>query len=157
MFTGAGQYTVNNIDPAKCTHLIYAFATLNPTTYAIQVYDTTADINDQMYANFVALKTKNANLKTMIAIGGFSDSQSPKYSQLVADSNKITTFVTSAVAFLKKYGFDGLDIDWEYPSTAADKVGYVNLLAALRTAFNTNGFLLSVAVGAAQSTIDAGR
>ena len=137
--------------------MIYAFATLNPTTYAIQVYDTTADINDQMYANFVALKTKNANLKTMIAIGGFSDSQSPKYSQLVADSNKITTFVTSAVAFLKKYGFDGLDIDWEYPSTAADKVGYVNLLAALRTAFNTNGFLLSVAVGAAQSTIDAGR
>ena len=34
--TGIGQYTVDNIDPSKCTHLMYAFAILNPTSYTIE-------------------------------------------------------------------------------------------------------------------------
>ena len=155
--TGAGKYLVDNIDPGKCSHLIYAFAVLDPAAYTIQVFDSWADIDNQMYAKFVALKKSNSNLKTMIAIGGWNDSQgTTKYSSLVADPAKITAFVNSVVAFLKTYGFDGLDIDWEYPSSAADKTGYVNLLAALRSAFAPSGFLLSAAVSVGQETIDAG-
>jgi len=136
---------------------MYAFAVLNPTTYTIEVYDTQADIVDQQYAKFVSLKKKNSNLKTMISMGGWNDSNgAAKYSTLVASSTNIAAFVKSATNFLQTYGFDGLDIDWEYPSSAADKVGFVKLLAALRAAFTANGYLLTVAVAASPANIDAG-
>uniref|UniRef100_A0A0P5Y1I5 Brain chitinase and chia n=1 Tax=Daphnia magna TaxID=35525 RepID=A0A0P5Y1I5_9CRUS len=156
--TGLGQYTVDNINPKLCTHLVYAFAVLNETTYKIKVFDSWADIDLGGYQKFVALKTQNSKLKTMIAIGGWNDSNdgTGKYSKLVASSTNINTFVNSAVAFLQLYKFDGLDLDWEYPSTAADKVGFANLIVALKNAFLPFGFLLSAAVPASQFTIDAG-
>ncbi|KAI9552834.1 hypothetical protein GHT06_020716 [Daphnia sinensis] len=154
--TGLGQYTVDNINPKLCTHLVYAFAILNGATYKIDVFDSWADIDLGGYQKFVALKAQNSKLKTMIAIGGWNDSNdgTGKYSKLVASSTNINTFVNSAVAFLQLYKFDGLDLDWEYPSTAADKAGFVNLIAALKNAFSPYGFLLSAAVSA--SSIDAG-
>jgi GH18 family chitinase len=33
---GLGRFTVDNIDPTLCTHLIYVFAVVNMTTNAIQ-------------------------------------------------------------------------------------------------------------------------
>ena len=137
---------------------MYAFAVLDANTYNINVVDPWGDISLNGYSNFVALKSKNPNLKVMISLGGWNDSNdgTGKYSKLVASSTNIAAFVNYAMAFLAKYSFDGLDIDWENPSTAADKAGYSNLITALRTAFNTKGYLLSAAVSCNPTAIDAG-
>ena len=137
---------------------MYAFAVLDGAAYNINVYDSWADISLGGYANFVAMKSKNSNLKAMISLGGWNDSNdgTGKYSKLVTNSANIATFVNNAMAFLAKYGFDGLDIDWEFPSSTADQTGYSNLITALRAAFNTKGYLLSAAVSSNPSAIDTG-
>ncbi|KAJ3074668.1 hypothetical protein HDU99_001687, partial [Rhizoclosmatium hyalinum] len=58
------------------------------------------------------IKKNNPNLKFLISVGGWYDSNlfsaatEPKY---------IDKFVTSIVEFVKFFGFDGVDFDWEYP------------------------------------------
>lgn len=157
-FKGAGKFTVDDIDPQLCTHYVYAFAVLDSSSYTIKVYDSWGDIDLRGYSKFVGLKAQNPSLKMMISIGGWTDSTdgSRKYSKLVASNAKITTFVDSVLTFLRTYGFDGIDMDWEYPSTPSDKAGYAQLLRALRAAFNPRGYLLSVAVPANPNTANNG-
>ncbi|GIX80513.1 chitotriosidase-1 [Caerostris extrusa] len=77
---------------------------------------------------------------------------------MAADAGARATFVKSAVDFCKKYDFDGLDMDWEYPANrggaAADKQNFITLLKELKEAFAPHGLLLSAAVSAGKNTID---
>lgn len=67
------------------------------------VYDSYVDIDLGGYQNFVALKQRNPNLKTLIALGGWNDSAfSTQYSELVADPVKMANFVSKALAFVRQ-------------------------------------------------------
>ncbi|RXG67229.1 hypothetical protein Avbf_14642 [Armadillidium vulgare] len=54
-------------------------------------------------------------IKVLISIGGWNDSAGDKYHRLVTSPSARANFVTNALAFVKQYGFDGIDLDWEYP------------------------------------------
>lgn len=149
------QFGVDNIDTKLCTHLVYAFADLDETTFKIKPNNPAVDIDQEFYRKFTGLKSQNPSLKTMLAVGGWVDSNiNDKYSQLVASRENIDVFVGSVVSLLKEYGFDGLDMDWEYPKSDADKTGFINLMVALKDAFAPFNYILSAAV--APITTDLG-
>jgi chitinase len=104
-------------------------------------------------SNFAALrdlKRSHSKLRTMISIGGWTLS-SPFFS-IARDPGKTADFAVSAVYVMKRYGFDGIDIDWEYPGGGGlDQAGigdpvndgrnFVALLRVLRTELDRQGAL----------------
>jgi chitinase len=65
-----------------------------------------------------------AGVKVMLLLGGdFSG---------VEASGSLQTLVDNIAAMEKQYGYDGADIDWEFPETTADRVFLVSLMSKLR-------------------------
>ncbi|MCM3340398.1 glycosyl hydrolase family 18 protein [Paenibacillus sp. MER TA 81-3] len=107
------------------------------------------------------LKLTNPHLKTIISVGGWSWSN--RFSDVAASAAARETFANSAVDFLRKYQFDGVDLDWEYPvggglkgnsARPEDKHNYTLLLQAIRDKLDAAGavdgktYLLTIASGA---------
>jgi len=157
-----GEFHTSDIDPHLCTHLLYAFAGINPETYEVKVLDPYVDlcIDDGLcgYSNFTALKEQNPELKTLLSIGGWNEG-SANYSMMANDVGYRAAFVASSVSLIQQYGFDGLDLDWEYPTQRGgipeDKQNFVTLLNELKSELQKDGLLLTIAVGAGKSTADA--
>lgn len=57
-------------------------------------------------------KSLKPDLKIVLSIGGWG---SGGFSEAASTKEGREVFAESAVALMKEYGLDGLDIDWEYP------------------------------------------
>lgn len=150
--TGHCAFSFSQINPNLYTHLIYAFSAIQAQdgNYTV-VSENGADPNStaQMataFANFQALKQQNPALKTLISIGGssFSSDSSTSWIWGTMASSDATRrqFAANAVQFARTYGFDGIDIDWEFPANPQnggqpqDTANFTYLLDALRDAIN---------------------
>ena len=67
-------------------------------------------------------------------VGGGSEFWAAMAGSPVARAN----FVDQAYNFLLANNFDGIDLDWEFPSNAADKAALTATVAALRAKFNSS-------------------
>jgi chitinase len=160
---GAGKYKPEDIDPNLCTHIVYGFAVLNRETLTLRTHDSWADIDNNFYGKVADYQSKG--IKVTLAIGGWNDSLGDKYSRLVRDPAARKRFINHAIEFLKKYNFQGLDLDWEYPvcwqvdcnkGKPDEKEAFAAFVRELSEAFKPEGLLLSAAVSPSKKVIDAG-
>ncbi|XP_077553674.1 chitinase-3-like protein 1 [Haemaphysalis longicornis] len=165
-------FNLTNETAYLCTHLIVGFVkTLENGTLTMV---RTSDLNQ--YKALLKLRNCNPELKVLVTTGinnHNNNNGSSKFSQLVNTTDGRRNFVNSSVTFVREHGFDGLDVDWEYPghylnnpvtkNASEDKENYVLLLQELQAAFTNNSdpgyckdLLLSVAVSATKRHIDDG-
>lgn len=158
-----GRFVPEDIDPDLCTHVLYGFAVLDGSSLTIKSHDPWADIDNKFYERVAAFKSKG--LKVLMALGGWNDSIGDKYSKLVNSPTARQKFIAQALHFIEKYGFEGLDLDWEYPvcwqvdcnkGPESDKEGFSQLVKELSNEFKPRGLLLSAAVSPSKKVIDAG-
>jgi GH18 family chitinase len=140
------------------THINLAFAGVNSSHQCAWVdangnasgYDTNAS---------TIIAYKNAHypaIKVMVSVGGWTMSQ---YFSESMSSTYRSGFVSSCVSLVNNIGADGLDIDWEYPTSlgagncpgghtcasSSDPANYTATLTSLRSSFGT-GKLITAAL-----------
>ncbi|CAF1261141.1 unnamed protein product [Adineta steineri] len=171
-------YNVYDIPGDIITHINYAFANIG-SDGVLALGDSWADVEkafpgdtwDQpLRGNFNQLrilKKLHPHLQTLISVGGWT--WSGKFSDVALTAASRSKFAKSCVDFILQYGFDGVDLDWEYPVSGGltgnivrpeDKQNYVSLLKEIRTQLDTAGaqngkkYLLTVATGAGTERIN---
>ena len=81
------------------------------------------------------LKLDNRHLKVILSVGGDTFSKQ-WYWDFLPNKTERATFVSSAVQMIKDYGFDGIDIDYEYPSNQTEAANFLALITAVRVALD---------------------
>ncbi|GAA5836181.1 hypothetical protein JCM11251_007389 [Rhodosporidiobolus azoricus] len=121
-FTGkkvvSAYYPSYQMEPAEVpyhlyTHLDYFVMTTTPDPAVI----STAGISDAQIVDFVT-RAHAAGITTSYTVGGWTGSR--YFSSHVATAAGRTTFARALVAVMTTYGFDGIDIDWEYPGVQGE-------------------------------------
>ena len=97
-------------DPTLLTHINYAFALIKDD------FETLDIKKPSRLQQVVALKNQNPDLKIMLSVGGWG---AGNFSEMAADANHRKKFAQNCLAAVNKYGLDGIDIDWEYPSSSS--------------------------------------
>lgn len=108
------------------------------------------------------LKDRNPDLKVLISLGGSREDGAHRFSSMVSSARKRRSFIQSAISFIKQFGFDGMEVSWEYPG--AEELGgqitdreYLNqFLEELAEIFKPRGWLLSIAGPASRFRIEDG-
>lgn len=151
-----GQFRYNNIDGNLCTHVMYSFMGIS-TGGDIRILDKWLDISLHNFQKTVKLKRKFPHLKIMASVGGWNE-RSATFSAVAKNARLRENFANNALNFVRKYNFDGIDIDWEFPGQrggdrGADKGNFVLFLQTLYAKFHPARKKVTIATNTAQSMV----
>ena len=127
-----------DIDASQITHLLYAFAYINangeitlkgPATDSMdwESWAVQKDFGEKCtcgggclkghFYELWKLKRKNPQLRTVLSVGGWV--WSDQFSAVFRSPKLRQVAIQSVTKLITRYGFDGVDIDWEFPATTS--------------------------------------
>jgi chitinase len=127
-------------DPSVVTHINYAFGEVNQTFDGVIVRNTAG------LKAIADLKQKSPGLAVCLSIGGWT---AGGFSEMSGAENNRLRFAESCAQFCDAYNLDGIDMDWEYPTSSEsgirsapeDKANFTRLMRNIRSALGRERLL----------------
>jgi len=137
-------------DKERLTHVNFAFALVKDGRGSVDHW-----INKEGVRKFIKEK---GHLKVILSVGGWG---AGGFSPAVSTAEGRELLAQTLVDINNDYGFDGIDMDWEYPcddiadieASSDDKVNYTLFMELLRQKLG-NDKILSMAAGGMQRCVD---
>jgi chitinase len=159
----ARQYDAKSIPVSKVNTINYAFINLNADG-SIALIDSNVDY--KQLVTIGKLVKQYPYLQAFLSFGGWT--KSTNFSAVLNDANKRALFEDQAIAAMQEFGFNGIDIDWEYPvlgpqgtgpRAPEDAVNFGTFVTELRAKLNAaekvdgKKYYISLAVAAGEDKI----
>ncbi|NDW12687.1 glycoside hydrolase [Bacteroides sp. 214] len=127
-------------DPTHITNINYAFGHVNETCDGIRID------NEARLRQIVELRKKKPSLKVLLSIGGWG---SGRFAEMADSATFRRSFAADCKRVIDEFKLDGIDIDWEYPtsslakisSTPRDTENFTLMLGDIRTAIGKKKLL----------------
>ncbi|MCD8264961.1 MAG: glycoside hydrolase family 18 protein [Tannerellaceae bacterium] len=127
-------------DPNYITHINYAFGYVNETFDGIIIQ------NEERLRKIVGLKEQYPDLTIMLSIGGWG---SGGFSEMASTEEGRKAFAADCQRIVRDFKIDGIDMDWEYPTSSAagitsspeDKDNFTELMKEIRAEIGDNKLL----------------
>jgi chitinase len=84
-------------------------------------------------------KAHNHGVKVLLLLGG-------DFTGMETTTGGLAALLKNLLPFIQEYGYDGVDIDWEYPSTTEDTSFFLQLMQGLRSILPTPQYVISADV-----------
>jgi len=128
-----------NFDFSHINVVIYSFFGLssNGEAYSLNEYIDFTQKNIYYLNNNV--KKKYPNLRTILSFGGGTDSTN--FGSILSTNESIKTVANSITKVMSDNGFDGVDIDWEFPDNETECANLAALLKLIREIIGSNKLL----------------
>jgi chitinase len=118
-----------NINFRLYTHLFHAFLTADAEGNVTRRRDVP---NKEL-----AAEAHKAGVKLVLSLGGWGWDR--QFASIVSKPEAEDRYVKSVVAIVDDADYDGIDLDWEYPDTEAEVVGFERLTRRLRKEIDAIG------------------
>lgn len=90
------------------------------------------------------VQAHSAGKRVVLVVGGANDHIA--FAAMAADPSARASFVGSLVAFVVEQGYDGVNIDWEFPKSEADRQNLNALMSELKAGLDTTGKELKLSI-----------
>ena len=132
------SYPADKIDYQNLTHINHSFITPEKDGSLLIP-------SDLIYPELIK-NAHNAGVKVLISVGGADTAVAGAFTEMSSNPELRTKFVDNLFDFVIKNNYDGVDIDWEFPSDEIEKNVLTILIKELRDKFNIVNKIMQLSV-----------